>query len=85
MTDFDKRCGPLEYRWAIDLAGYKQLEIYRDAPALFWEEAQQEIEGFMKLVRCSSLALCVYLFPLDDNTWHRVNQEAVTVLRALTS
>jgi len=85
MKSLDDSCGPFEYRWCADPAGYKQLEVYRDAPSAVWEEAQQEIERFMKVARNSSLALCVYLFPLDDSTWHRIAPEAIRVLRAITS
>ena len=81
--ELDKVCGPLEYRWSIAPDGYKLLEIYRDSPATIWEDAQEEIDHFMKFAKQASLPLCVYLFPLDDSTWHKLSKEAVTVLRAL--
>ena len=85
MKNFiDTVCGPLEYRWSVDPVGYKQIEIYRDAPPAVWDEAQAEVDSFTAFSKRSSLGLCVYLFPLDDNVWHRLSAEAVTVLRALT-
>jgi len=80
---FDTVCGPLEYRWNTDFSGHKQLELQRDAPPAVWDEAQTEVENFLKFIKGASLALCVYLFPLDDNVWHRLTPEALIVLRAL--
>ena len=76
---------PFEYRWTIDPAGYKQIEVFRDVSPKYWEAAQIEIESFISCARRSSLALSVYLFPLEDGVWHNVSAEAVIVLRALLS
>jgi hypothetical protein len=82
-NSLDSKCGPFEYRWSIDPAGYRQLEVYRDAPGNAWEEAQAEIDKFMLIARTCTLPLCTYLFPLDDKHWHNISEEAVVVLRAL--